>query len=214
MGQTLSKRIRDRRGSDKLKVWTLTADGAKEFEASTVADRRSVDALAAGQYAPIEVVDPHEPDTKITVLRQLRGDPLARLHSHRYIDEAQYHAGRAYQRDWEVAERGAQAIDPTKEAVDGGRPPEPLTDRQIEARNRLVAIGAEIGAKMIRLLRAVLIDGMTIEELTLKVFQRRGQTWTRYYGTMLRDGLDMLAVEYQLAARVPHLPYNKSPAND
>jgi len=67
---------------------------------------------------------------------------------------------------------------------------------------------------MIRLLRAVLIDGMTIEELTLKVFQRRGQTWTRYYGTMLRDGLDMLAVEYQLAARVPHLPYNKSPAND
>ena len=30
----------------------------------------------------------------------------------RQIDEAQYRAGRVFQRDWEIAERGARAIDP------------------------------------------------------------------------------------------------------
>ena len=35
-------------------------------------------------------------------------DPLARLHSHRQIDEAQYQGGRAFQNDWKKAERGAQ----------------------------------------------------------------------------------------------------------
>lgn len=73
---------------------------------ATIHDRRSTDTLAAGQYAAIEVDDPYEQGEKIVVLRQLRSDPLARLHSHHQIDDAQYHAGRCYQRDWEVAERG------------------------------------------------------------------------------------------------------------
>jgi hypothetical protein len=42
------------------------------------------------------------------------------LHDRRQIDEAQYYAGRAFQRDFEACERGPCAIYPSKEAVDGG----------------------------------------------------------------------------------------------
>jgi len=163
-------------------------------------DRRSNDTLAAGQYAPIDVEDPYDRNGKITVLRQLRCDPLARLHTHHQIDEAQYHAGRAYQRDWEVAERGAKAIDPTKEAVDGGRIPEPMTDQQGKARMRLVAMSRELGREMRKLANAVLIDGLSIEGYAIGQ-GRSGARWANYYGKLFRDGLDVLAVEYGLAAR-------------
>lgn len=166
-----------------------------------VHDRRSTDTLAAGQYASIDVQDPFgENGEKITVLRQLRCDPLARLHSHHQIDEAQYNAGRCYQRDWETAERGARAIDPTKEAVDGGRLPEPLTDQQARARMRLVSMSRELGREMRRLANAVLIDGQSIEAYSIGQ-GRSGARWANYYGKLFRDGLDVLAVEYGLAAR-------------
>lgn len=164
----------------------------------TVHDRRSKDTLAAGQYAPVEVDDPYEKGEKIVVLRQLRLDPLARLHTHHQINDCQYTAGRCYQRDWEVAERGARAIDPTREAVDGGRLPEPLTDRQAKARKRLIAVRGELGRAMRPLMDGVLIERRTIEAFTV-LQGRAGARWANYYGKMFRDGLDVLAVEYRLA---------------
>lgn len=166
----------------------------------TIHDRRSTDTLAAGRYAPIEVDDPFEPGTKIQVLRQLRCDPLARLHTHHQIDEAQYMAGRCYQRDWERAERGARAIDPTKEAVDGGCLPEPLTDLQAKARKRLIRVHAELGRSMKTLVEAVLIQGSSIEAFSITQ-GRAGARWANYYGKMFRDGLDVLAVEYRFSDR-------------
>src|SRR3981189_1540928 len=73
-------------------------------------DRRSRDLLRNAEGAPIEVDDPLalEPGEKIVTLRSIRNDPLARLHTHRLIDEAQYQGGRAFQDDWEKAERGPQ----------------------------------------------------------------------------------------------------------
>jgi hypothetical protein len=66
------------------------------------------------ELSTLEVDDPLERGAKLTATRNIRNDPLARLHTHHQIDDAQFYAGRAYQRDWEAAERGAQAIDPTK----------------------------------------------------------------------------------------------------
>lgn len=163
-------------------------------------DRRSSDTLAAGQYAAIDVEDPYDRNAKITVLRQLRCDPLARLHSHHQIDEAQYHAGRAYQRDWEMSERSVKAIDPTKEAVDGGRIPEPLTDSQAKAQTRLISASRELGREMRKLANGVLIDGMSIESYSIGQ-GRSGARWANYYGKLFRDSLDVLAVEYGLADR-------------
>jgi hypothetical protein len=53
---------------------------------------------------------------------------------------------RAFQFDWETAERGARAIDPTKEAVDGGQMPEPITDGQAAGQGKACRDRAGIGA--------------------------------------------------------------------
>jgi hypothetical protein len=158
-------------------------------------DRRSKDTLAAGRYASIEVDDPYERGEKIEVIRQLRGDPLARLHAHRQIDEAQYHAGRAYQADWERAERGARAIDPSKEAVDGGRFPEPLTEPQIASRKRLVEAQRELGRRLTRVLEAVVIHGMTMEQIA----QSESQSLIKMQGNLFRTALNELAIFYGLS---------------
>jgi hypothetical protein len=155
-------------------------------------DRRSTDTLAAGEYAALDVADPYEVGGKLTVIRQLRNDPLARLHSHRQIDDAQFHAGRAYQNDREIAERGAQAIDPSKEAVDGGKPPEALTDRQIKARKRLIKIDRDLGRRLMTVLDAVLIDGQTIEQLA----KSNAQSVLKLHGGLFRVALNELATIY------------------
>lgn len=173
----------------------------KRPEPTTVHDRTSKDLLAAGQYAPIDVADPYDPQEKITVLRQLRCDPLARLHSHHQIDDAQYNAGRAYQRDWEVAERGARAIDPTREKVDGGKIAEPLTDGQGRARIRLVEIERALGRQMHKVAHAVLIDGASMDVVSYRVFGRIGKHAAEFTGRLFRDALDVLAVEYRLAGK-------------
>jgi hypothetical protein len=170
---------------------------------SCTTDGRSTrDRVLQVDVAPIEIDDPSGTNDgdKIVVLRQLRGDPLARLHSHRQIDQAQFLAGRAYQRDWEAAEKGTHAIDPTRERVDGARRIEPLSQRQVRARARLAGIRGALGRKMHAVVHAVLIDGATMEALAQR-YAREGESWAKYYGRLFRDALDALAVEYKLAGR-------------
>src|ERR1700691_4175259 len=102
-------------------------------------DRQSRDLPRNAEVAAIEVDDPLglDPGDKIVTLRSIRNDPLARLHTHRQIDEAQYQGGRAFQDDWEKAERGPQAVDPSREYVDGGQRREPTTQRPRQAVLRL-----------------------------------------------------------------------------
>lgn len=159
--------------------------------------------LPQGEVAAIDVDDPHAARSgeKITVLRQLRSDPLARLHAHRQIDEAQYRAGRVFQRDCEIAVRGVRALDPTRERVDGGALAEAVTDTQMRARNRLIAMERVLGRTMHRVTRAVLVDGMSMETLAKALFDREGEVAVKYYGRLFRDALDVLAVEYGLAGR-------------
>ena len=95
----------------------------KPYNPAKAHDRRSRDLPRNAEVAAVEVDDPLalEPGDKIVTLRSIRNDPLGRLHSHRQIDEAQYQGGRAFQDDWEKAERGPHAVDPTREYVDGGQ---------------------------------------------------------------------------------------------
>ena len=153
--------------------------------------------------AVIDVDDPHAARSgeKITVLRQLRSDPLARLHAHRQIDEAQYRAGRAFQRDSEIACRGVRALDPSRERVDGGAFAEAVTDAQVRAGKRLTEMERVLGRTMHRVAHAVLVDGMNMETLAKVLFGREGQAAEKYYGRLFRDALDLLAVEYGYAGR-------------
>ena len=138
------------------------------------------------------------PGEKIVTLRSIRSDPLARLHTHRQIDEAQYQGGRAFQSDWEKAERGPQAVDPTREYVDGAQRREPITEGQRKAVLRLNRAERELGADGSALVHEVLILGMTMEQ----VGQRRalrGQRWIDYFGRRFRECLDRLALIYGFA---------------
>ena len=158
-------------------------------------DRRATDIGRQAEAVPVEVEDPYASNDKIVVTRQIRNDPLGRLHAHRQIDDAQLAAGRAYQRDREIAQRGARAIDFTKEAVDGGKLPEPITDRQIKARKRLIKIEQELGRRLMKVLEAVLIDGSTIEQFT----GSQTQSVLKLHGGLFRVALNELAEIYGYA---------------
>ena len=174
-------------------------------------DRRSRDLLRNAEVAIVEVDNPLalEPGEKIVALRSIRNDPLARLHSHRQIDEAQYQAGRAFQSDWERAERGAQAVDPTREYVDGARTREPVTESQRQAVLRLNRIERELGTDGAALVHDVLVLGLTMDQIG----QRRAvrtQRWNDYFARRFRECLDRLALLYGFAteatARRPESP--------
>ena len=172
----------------------------KPHNPAKVHDRRSRDLPRNAEVAAIEVDDPFglEPGEKIVTLRSIRNDPLARLHTHRQIDEAQYQGGRAFQSDWEKAERGPQAVDPTRDYVDGGQRREPITEGQRKAVLRLNRAERELGADGSVLVHEVLILGMTMEQIG----QRRGvrgQRWIDYFARRFRECLDRLAMIYGFA---------------
>jgi hypothetical protein len=151
----------------------------KSHKSAKVHDRRSRDLPRNAEVAAVEVDDPLalEPGEKIVTLRSIRNDPLGRLHSHRQIDEAQYQSGRAFQDDWEKAERGPRAVDPSREYVDGGQMREPITERQRKAVLRLNRAERELGADGSALVHEVLILGMTMEQIG----QRRGLALDRLF---------------------------------
>lgn len=169
----------------------------QEAEEARKRDRKSQDLLRNARVAAMETTDPISGD-KIVVLRSTRNDPLARLHDRKQIDEAQYHGGRAFQHDFETAERGPRAIDPSKEFVDGGLMPEPITEAQRKATRRLAKVNNGLGENGSALIRAVLIERLTIE----KICDDRGLVAERerlYVGRRFRECLDDLARFYDFA---------------
>lgn len=170
------------------------------YDPGKIHDRRATDLLRNAQVAPIEIDDPFEPGAKIIAMRSTRNDPLAGLHARNHIDEAQYQGGRAFQRDFETAERGPQAIDPSKEAVDGGRFPEPITEAQQKAAVRLALVHRELGQNGSALVHDVLVHGRLMTEVS----ERRGlsgRRWEEYFGTRFRECLNCLALVYGFATR-------------
>lgn len=128
-------------------------------------------------------------------MRSTRDDPLARLQCRGQIDDAQYWGGRAFQRDFEIAERGPRAIDPAKEYVDGGLAPEPITENQRKSTLRLAAAYKELKLDMSTVVQDVLIHRKT---MVIIAAQRGlpGRKWEEHFGKMFRDGLNVLAEFY------------------
>ena len=176
----------------------------KPYDPAKAHDRRAQDLLRNAEVASVEVDDPLglEPGEKIVALRSIRNDPLARLHSHHQIDEAQYRGGRAFQHDWERAERGPRAVDTTRDYVDGGQMREPITEGQRKAVLRLNRAMRELGADGSALVHDVLVHGMTMEQ----VGQRRGlcsKRWNDYFSRRFQECLDRLALVYGFANSHP-----------
>ena len=175
----------------------------KPYDPARVHDRRSQDLPYNAELAAVEVDDPLglEPGEKIVALRSIRNDPLGRLHAHHQIDDAQYRGGRAFQGDWERAERGPRAVDTTREFVDGGQRRDPITEGQRHAVLRLNRAEHELGSDGSALVHDVLILGMTMEQIA----ERRGlqtKRWQDYFARRLKECLGRLALIYGFAT--PH----------
>lgn len=170
----------------------------KPNDLKTVHDRRTTDLLRNAQVAPIEVDDPLEPGGTLILMRSTRNDPLAGLHARRHIDEAQYQGGRAFQHDFETAERGPRAIDPSKEAVDGGLPPEAITEGQRKAARKLAQVYRALGQDGSALAHDVLVYGLTMSRIAVRR-GLSGERWENYFGMRFKECLDCLAIVYGFA---------------
>lgn len=166
-------------------------------------DRRATDLHRQAQVIAVEVDDPYrlEPGEKIVAFKSLRDDPLERLKAKGDIEPAQYEAAKAYERDLELAEiGGVRAIDPTKEAVDGGKFVEPLTDSQRKATKRLSDAGALMGMFAESIVRGVLARNVSPAQLAIfRGFNTKREQL--HYGWIFRRALDELAVFYGFAMR-------------
>src|SRR4051812_21763426 len=70
----------------------------------------------------------------IRVVRALRNDPIGQLFSRKQIDDAQHAAARKWQAYREAADTPLRSSGHLQEPVDGGgRLPQGITDRQLEA---------------------------------------------------------------------------------
>lgn len=163
--------------------------------APSVHDRRTTDLLRNAKVAPVEVDDPHalEPGDKLIVMRSLRDDPLAAMHAAGQLDECQYMAGRHWQKALELAEVGSvKAIDPSKEAVDGGQLADPISEPQQKAIRDMARCDKALGSEGAALIRDVLGKGLTVTDAA----KRRGlenEAGRKYLGKRFRECLDTLA---------------------
>ena len=99
-----------------------------------------------------------------------------------------------------AASSAPQAVDPTRDYVDGVRTREPVTESQRMAVLRLNRAERELGADGAALVHDVLIKGMTMDQ----VGQRRAlssQRWYDYFSRRFRECLDRLALVYGFATK-------------
>ncbi len=160
---------------------------------SRIHERLSEDLPINSSVSIAIVDDPLERGAKLKVLRSIRDDPLAGLHSRQQIDDAQLAAGREWQRHFEGAAVGQiRAIDPTKDAVDGGRFPDPLTDKFSKSIKELELAAIALGHEGAALVMDILGQRISIRDAAEKrgLFTKSG--W-EYTGRRFRECLESLA---------------------
>lgn len=165
-------------------------------------DRMARDLLRNAQVTPIEVDDPYEQGGVILVMQSTRDDPLAEMRARGQIDECDYQAGRHWQRAYEDAEiGGVRGIDPTKEAVDGGRIREVLTDRQLRAAKELKDARENLGSLGIWIVVSVLGTRMNLLDLAKRSAGKEGpiEGEYRYLRRRFKTCLSTLAVLFGYA---------------
>lgn len=165
-----------------------------------VYERMSQDLPINSKVAPLIVKD--EAGDNILVLRSLRDDPVAAMHSSGQLDEAKFKAARHWQHCHELVEiGGAQAIDPTKEAVDGGQiASSSISDAQCRAVADLARAGRALGLEGEAIIRDFLGRGMPVR----LVAASRGLTTAReldYIGRRVRESLETLAIVFGYAMK-------------
>lgn len=134
----------------------------------------------------------------VTVIADLKEDPLGRLFARKQIGQPQFLAGRAYQENHDAAQIGSvHSLDLAKTPVSGGLPPEPLTDRQRQATTKLRAIEAQVqrryGNAGLWLVRLVLAERRPLEA-TARLAGATSARDMRSWCWLFRKCLDTIAL--------------------
>jgi hypothetical protein len=132
------------------------------------------------------------------------------MHQRRQVDAAQYDAARAYQQLYDRATIGDYSIaDLLRPKVDGGRVRDPITAGRMAAATRLRSVEGTLknqhGFIGLTLTRAVLIGGKTVEK-TARDLGASTERDVRWWGTLLRRCLDVLAKALSFASSAQRIP--------
>lgn len=177
-------------------------------------DRTGADLPINAVVSDVIVDDPLETGAKLKVMRSLRDDPLGRLHSRdqlrspeeteadrktgRNTGQARYEAGLIWLEYFEKAAIGnIRAIDTTKESVDGGELPDPLTETQRKAMKKLAEASRALGQDGEAILRDFLIGRLSMAQIATRrgYSERAGK---EYIGRRVRECLERLAQHWGL----------------
>lgn len=149
------------------------------------------------------VDDPYDPGAKITVPANVRHDPLVRMRDRGEIDDGQYLAGEKLRALREQAgERGAPAVDPSKEPVDGHsayREPALVVH---EACKQLARCQELLGWRTYRLVCSVVSDGLNGTLIAQATGNRIDRKQVQQ---QVRDGLEDLGVHFGFLTDPRHL---------
>jgi hypothetical protein len=168
-----------------------------------VHDRRAtqISRGQAGHIVEVEIEDPYEPGARISAVRSVRDDPLGDHLARGHIDQAQYEAGRAFQKHFAVVERGPRAMQMI-ESVDGSPLRETLTDEQLKAGKWLTRAYGELGKDGSVLMHDMLIDNRTTRQIAT-ARGMIGSDWERYFARRLFECLNTLAIVFGFANATP-----------
>ncbi len=152
-----------------------------------VHDRRATQ-VNRGLAAHLAVVDdPFECGARIATVRSIRDDPLGDRFARGHIDEAQFTAGREFQRIFMIAERGPLSMQ-LAERIDGGLLVENVTDAQLAAGRQLSRCYRRLGADGSTLIHDGLIRNMSMKQIA-EARGLAGQKFEAYFGLRLREAL-------------------------
>lgn len=126
------------------------------------------------EYGERLVSDPLEPGQRYTAIVNVRESSIDHMASRGRINTAQNEAGQRFRRLWEKAAVGRnQAMDPSKECVDGGGLMDPISDDLVKASIELAKILRVAGPIGSQLLITLVGEGRRIED-TAKDWSKAG----------------------------------------
>lgn len=142
--------------------------------------------------------DPYEKGAKMVAVVNLRESPLDRWRCHGDIDLAQFEAGERFRAAWErVGIGGARAFDWRREAVDGGKLQDPLSEGYGKAAATLREALEKLGGTGYRLVVLVIGERKFPAVIGATRFEEK------YISTRVREGLNELAERWGMIAHGP-----------
>jgi len=170
--------------------------------------KKRVPYLSHGSEGMVElgertIVDPLEAGQRYKAVVNVRESSIDHMHSRGRINNSQNEAGQRFRRLWEKAAVGRnQAMDTTKEFVDGGGAMDPISDELVKASIELNRVMNVLGPVGSRLLISIVGDGARIEDAA-KEWSRaggavRGERAEGYVTGRMIEALDELVSHWKL----------------